>query len=136
MNNDVIGGDLLGSDVAQTIAHAMNARVEAEVMKALAGDEMIGRLVTAALMEPVQTDRYDRRAKTPYLHVKLNEAIKGATKIALQKVVEEETPLIEEEIRKALRRNIKTMAEQLTERLGDQLKNGYGINVTLRTPND
>ena len=42
--------DNLGADLNATIAHAVNARIEAQVLAALADSDVMGRMVTAALL--------------------------------------------------------------------------------------
>lgn len=123
------------TDLNATIASAVNARIEAEVMAALSGDEIIGRFVTAALQQKVGEERYGRKQKT-FLAAALQEAIKNATKAALGRLIEEERPLIEEEIRKALRRNVKTMADAIVGNLADQASKAYGVSVELRIPGE
>lgn len=122
-------------DINQIIASAVNARVEAQVLAALSGDEVIGRLVTAALTEQVDAtnDRYDHK-KVPYLTKVLRDAIKAATAEAVQRLIAEELPAIEEEIRKALRRDVKKIAGQLANQLGEKAANSYGVKVELLFP--
>ncbi len=122
-------------DINKIIAAAVNARVEAHVFAALAGDEVIGRLVAAALTEPVPAtnDRYSNKT-LPYLTKIVREAIKQATADALRRLIAEELPVIEEEIRKALRRDIKKIAEQLANQLGETAAKSYGVTVELKFP--
>lgn len=123
------------TDLNATIASAVNARIEAEVMAALSGDEIIGRLVTAALQQKVGEERYGRK-QTTFLASVLNAAIKDATKAAVARLIEEERPLIEDEIRKALRRNVKTMADAIVGNLAEQASSAYGVSVELRIPGE
>lgn len=122
-------------DINQIIASAVNARVEAQVLAALSGDEVIGKLVTAALTEqvPATNDRYDSK-KTTYLNRVLRDAIKEATADALRRVIAEELPMIEEEIRKVLRRNVKQIAEGLANQLGEKAASAYGVRVEMMYP--
>ena len=122
-------------DINQIIASAVNARVEAQVLAALSGDEVIGKLVTAALTEQVSAtnDRYDSK-KVPYLTKIVRDAIKEATAAALRRLIEEEMPVIEEEIRKALRRDIKGIAGQLAGQLTKEATRAYGVTVELKFP--
>lgn len=126
----------LGDDLNATIAHAVTARVEAEVIKALSGDETIGRYVTAALMEPVVVDKYDRKKDRPYLTHVLKETIRKTTKDVLAGILVEEQPLIEAEIRKALRRGVADMAEGIAKSVAENATKGYGVNVTLNLPKE
>ena len=122
-------------DLNATIASAVNARIEAEVMAALSGDEVIGRFVSAALQQKVGEQRYGQKQKT-FLASSLHNAIQQATKAAVGRVIEEERPLIEEEIRKALRRNVKTMADAIVGNLADKASSAYGVTVELRIPGE
>ena len=120
-----------------TIQAAVNARVEAEVMRALSGDEVVGRYVAAALSQKVEVKRADYRTeKVSFLTVTLEKAIQAATQDAVQTIIEEELPTIEAEVRKALRRNVVGIAEALTQSLADAADKTYGVKVdmTLRMP--
>ena len=123
------------TDLNATIASAVNARIEAEVMAALSGDEIIGRFVTAALQQKVGEERYGRKQRT-FLAAAHHNAIQAATKAAVARLVEEERPLIEDEIRKALRRNVKTMADSIVGNLAAQASNAYGVRVELQLPGE
>ena len=125
----------IGTDLNATIASAVNARIEAEVMAALSGDEIIGRFVTAALQQKVGDQRYGKQQRT-FLAAALETATKDATKGAVGRLIEEERPLIEDEIRKALRRNVKTMADSIVGNLADKASSAYGVSVELRLPGE
>lgn len=122
-------------DINKIIASAVNARVEAAVLAALSGDEVIGKLVIAALSEqvPATNDRYDSK-KTTYINRVLRDSIKEATADALRRVIAEELPTIEEEIRKELRRKVKQIAEGLATQLGEKAASAYGVKVELMLP--
>jgi uncharacterized protein (DUF885 family) len=122
-------------DLNATIASAVNARIEAEVMAALSGDEVIARFVTAALQQKVGDQRYGKQQRT-FLAAALETAIKDATKAAVGRLIEEERPLIEDEIRKALRRNVKTMADSIVGNLADKASSAYGVRVELQLPGE
>lgn len=124
------------ADLNQTITAAVNARVEAEMMKALSGDETIGKFVLAALRQPVQKNpnaRYGSEAKETetYLTNVLRKAIQTSAKAACEKFVADEIGLIEDEVRKALRRDVKRIAETLTQSLTDAAAKTYGIDVKV-----
>lgn len=125
------------TDLNATIASAVSARVEAEVAAALSGDEFIGQYVHAALTQqvPISHDRYENK-KAPYLTVLLRRTIQKATEAAVERLLEEERPLIEDEIRKALRRNAATMAEGIASSLSERASRGYGVTVALRLPGE
>ena len=125
-------------DLNQIIVSAVNARVEAQVLAALSGDEVISKYVTAALSEKVLVNPNDRYShdKERYLTHVLRAAIKDAAKAAVAKLIVEETPLIEEEIRKALRRDIRKIGETLAGTLAARAAEGYGVTVQLNMPGD
>lgn len=124
------------TDLNQTISAAVNARVEAEMMKALSGDETIGKFVLAALRQPVKKNpgaQYGAAAKETetYLTQVLRKAIQASAKAACEKFVAEEIGTIEDEVRKALRRDVRNIAEALTQNLVDSAAKAYGVNVKV-----
>lgn len=126
-------------DLNATITAAVNARVEAEMMKALSGDATIGAFVTAALAEKVDAkhDPYGRAPQITYLSKVLRDAIQAATKAAVEKLISEEIDNLEAEVRKALRRDLRRIAETLTQSLVSAAGKPYGVNVSveLKMPN-
>jgi predicted nucleotide-binding protein (sugar kinase/HSP70/actin superfamily) len=119
-------------DINATIAHAINARLEAEMLAALSGDETIAAFITAALQEPVKKDNDSYRHETePYLHHVLRLALQEAAKSTVARFIEEEVVSIEDQVRKALRRNINQIAETLTKSLVDVAGKPYGVSVEI-----
>lgn len=90
---------------AVNAVNAVNARIEAAVLEALSGVEVIG-------------------------------AIRDATKAAVASILATERPLIEDEVRKALRRGVAKMAEGIASSLADNAANGYGVTVELKLPGE
>lgn len=127
-------------DLNATIAEAVKARVEAEVIRALSGDDVFASFISAALNEPVEVRKSDgyRTERIPYITKLLKEAIQQATKGAVQRIIEESMPELETEVRKALRRDLKAIAEALTGKLDQAVHNAYGfhVDVTLNYPRD
>lgn len=127
--------------IDSTIAAAVNARIQAEVMQALAGDEVIGQFVASALQQPVEVKDPRRgsyaTSQVPFLTAVLHKAIQDATKEAVARLITAEVATIEEAVRKALRRDITTIAKTLTDSLVVAADKTYGVNVdlTLRMPN-
>jgi hypothetical protein len=121
-----------------TIAAAVHARIEAEVARALMGDEVIGQYVAAALSQPVEVkDRSSYRTTTvPFLTTVLRKAMQDATEAAVRTLIASEMDAIETEVRKALRRDLAAIAGTLTKSLVDAADKTYGINVdmTVRMP--
>lgn len=119
-------------DLNQTITSAVNARIEAQVLAAMSGDEVLGQMVASALNQPVKVtkDSFSRDTE-PYVTHLLRQVIQDATHLAVTRLVAEERDMIEEEIRKALRRDVKRISESLTNSLVDAADRGYGIKVDL-----
>lgn len=123
------------NDLDATITSAVMARVEAEVTRALSGDEVIGRLVSSALQQEVEVKRGYQREKKTVLKAALDKAVQDAVRDAITSVVDEERPLIEDEIRKALKRESRQIAEQFTQALVDASQRSFGFRVELRGVN-
>lgn len=125
-------------DLDQLIVHAVNARIEAEVTKALSGDEVIGRLVSSALRQTVDSpnDFMRSRPKQSFLTSVLEKAIQAATKKAVAKVLEEEVESIEAAVRLALMANTHEIGRQLAASLAEAATKPYGVEVKvdLRMP--
>lgn len=124
----------LDLDLNATIAAAVNARIEATVLSALAGDEVIGALVSAALNQEVEIKRDYKTSKTTWLKHTVAASIREATKLAIAKIIAEEQPLIEDEIRKAFRRQASEFANGIAKSLVDKAGNAYGVSVELKLP--
>lgn len=126
-------------DIDKTIVHAVNARIEAEVFAALAGDEAIGAYVAAALAQTVEVPsrRGYGKEQVPFMHTVLTSAIQTATAEAVRRVINDELPTIEAEVSKALRRNVRGIAEGLAVTLKDAADKAYGVtvNLDLKMPN-
>lgn len=118
----------LDKDLNDTIAAAVNAKVEAAVMVALAGDEVLGRFVSAALTQPVATDRYSREKAPTFLAHTVQKAVQEATRVAIERLVEEAKPEIEQHVRKALRAKLPEVAATLVDGLRSAR---YGVSVTV-----
>jgi F0F1-type ATP synthase delta subunit len=123
----------IDTDLNKVIVSAVNARVEAEMMKALSGDETMGKFVVSALRQNVEIkDPHTYRTTVePFLTNVLRKAIQEATVAAVQRLIAEELPSIEDEVRKALRRDVKRIAETLTQSLADAAAKSYGVKVDL-----
>lgn len=127
----------LSGDLNATIASAINAKIEGAVLAALSGDDVFGRYVTAALQQQVEPkDRYSNRTRVTFLQRVVEDAIQEATKAAVARLLVEEAPLIEEELRKAFKRSAGTMAEGIVSSLSANAAKGYGVTVELRIPGD
>lgn len=123
------------ADLNSVIVAAVNARVEAAVASALAGDEVMGRYVTAALQRPVEVPSargYGKETK-PFLSHVIEAAVREAAKTAVQKFLVDEMSSFEDEIRKAVRRTAPQIAERMAGQLAERAATSYGIQVSLRT---
>jgi hypothetical protein len=117
-------------DLDAVITNAVNARIEAQVIKALSGDEVIGRMVMAALQQPVGSGDF-QRTKKPFLTHVLEKAIQDATKAAVSKVLAEEGGQIELAVRGAIMQNVHGLASQLVTGLSERAAQAYGVDVKV-----
>ena len=118
----------LGQDLDKTIVAAVNARVEAAVLEALSGDEVIGRLVTAALQQKIQA-RGSYQTKSMLQHV-IDETIHGCVQRAVAKALDEEVQVIEDAVRKQLKRDAASVAAQLVGAFRTAT-DGYGLRIDI-----
>lgn len=126
----------LAGDLNATITEAVQARVSAAVMEALSGDEVIGKFVTAALMEPQPKDAYDRSRKGPtFLDKTLKTAFQKMTEAAVRDVLEEQSEYVRDEVRKAIRRRADGLADSIVSQLDKAVAGSYGVRVELNMPN-
>lgn len=116
------------------IAKAVETKIEAVLASALAGDEIIGQYVIAALQQPIEVGSSYQKVKTTFLKHTIDECLRAATKAAVQKYVLGETAVIEAAVAKALRQQSTKLASQFTEQLVKSASTTYGINVELRFP--
>jgi hypothetical protein len=123
-------------DLNEVITSAVQARIEAEVLHALSSDDTFARFVTAALRQKIDKPGGYGREKTTYLHETLKAAIEEATKQAVVKVVGEMAPQIEDEVAKAMRRDIKGIAGALVGSVDKAVRNPYGMTITLKERGD
>lgn len=124
-------------DLNQIMISAVQARIESEVAAAMAGDEFVGRLVTAALMQPVEVQ--DPRSmygkiKVPFLTDVLNKTIQAATKNAVVRLISEQEDEIEQAVRKELKASTAEIAKQLVGSVRKATQDSYGVKVELQFP--
>lgn len=124
----------IGLDLNQTITHAVQARIEAEVAKAFVSDEFLASYITAALQQQIEVKvgdySYDRK-KVSFLHHTLSEAIRMATKTAVAKWLAANSEQLEAEVEKALRRETKSIASALAQSLLNAADKTYGVDVKI-----
>lgn len=125
-------------DLNTVIASAVQARIETEVATALAGSDIMAQYVAAALHQKItirdQATYRDRQ--TTFLREAIDQAIQTATAAAVRKLIAEEAAQIEAEVGKVLRKNAKTIAEQLVGKVVDAAASPYGVKVELSYPNN
>lgn len=130
--------EIVDNELNRTIAQAVNAKIESSVFAALSGDEVFGKYVTAALMQPVEVEnrRTYRKEQVPWLNKVLSDMIRDATKAAVENWMAENIGSIEDEVAKTLRREAKNIAAGLASNLGEQVAKSHGVsvNVELRLP--
>lgn len=130
--------DQLSSDLNATIAAAINAKVEASVIAALSGDEVLGKYVAAALNQQIEVKDggYNTR-RTTFLRDTIDRTMQQAVKDAVHSFIQGEKELIEAEVGKALRKQAAKIANQFVTHLAEQtIGRSYGVNVELRFPNN
>ena len=125
-------------DLNKVIMSAVNARVEASVAAALMGDETVGRMVVAALQQPVEVTKPGGYGKVsvPFLNHLMSSAIRSAAENAVKRVLVDEAQNIEDEVRKHIKRHAPEFAAVMAGQLVEQASKGYGVAVTLRLPGD
>lgn len=124
--------DSLTTDLNATIANAVNARIEAQVLAALADSDVMGRMVTAALQKKVNTGAY-RNNETTYLQSLIGKAIEEKTAEVVAADLETLRPLIETQVRAALRKSVGVLADSLVEGFVQAAAGSYpSISVTYK----
>ena len=123
------------ASIDSVIAEAINARVQASVLAALSGDEVIGQYVAAALNQKVTVKSGYRDHKVPFISHLIEQAIQKVVKASVEELLTGEVETIRNEVRKALKRAVPAMADSLVQSLSDAAEKTYGVNVTLKMPN-
>jgi hypothetical protein len=125
------------SDLNDVIVSAVNARIETAVLEALSGNEFFGKMVTAALHQPVEVaerfDRYSKR-KTTFLAHTLESVIQKAVAEATRRLVAERAEMIEAAVREELGKSASEIAKQLVGSVSRAAESPYGIKVDLQFP--
>jgi capsular polysaccharide biosynthesis protein len=123
----------INQDLNATIAAAVQAKVEASVIAALAGDEVLGKYVAAALNQVIEVGNSYNKVRTTYLRHTIDEALRAAVKVAVAKFIENETALLEAEVAKALRKQAAKIANQFVTHLAETtVGRSYGVDVHLK----
>lgn len=125
--------DLL-PDLNDTIVSAVQARVSAEVLKALSGDELIGQMVAAALNKPVTVRRGYRDEQSTWVAEAVREVVTQIAREALHEAVELERPAIKKAVTDHLRGQRETIAENLVGGLAETSNSPYRVDVNFAWP--
>lgn len=122
-------------DLNETIAAAVQARIETEVAAALAGSEFLGQMVASVLHQKIKVeDRHQRygHRETTFLRETLDRTIETAVKAAVVQAIADEAPAIEAAVTTELRKQVKPLAGVLVDGLKEKADNNYGLRVELR----
>lgn len=126
----------VSSDLNQVIVSAVQARVEAEVAKALAGDEVVGRMVAAAMNQQVEVPGGRYGEKRTFLKAVLDKTVQEATKAAVQEAIAGEADAIRAAVAAEVRKRSKEIAASFTDELVENVKKGWSISVAVNGPKD
>ena len=120
-----------GASIDASIAAAVEAKIHAQVFEALAGDEVIGRYVMAALQRPIEVEDPGtyRKRRTTWLAEALSKTIRAAAESAVAEAIEAEKEAIRKEVAKALRAQASELAGTMVDSLAETVKNGWRVNV-------
>ena len=127
-------------DLNATIVHAVQARIQAEVLKALSGDDVFGALVASALQQQVEIPdgtAYGKK-RVPYMEHVIATAVRDSTRLAVEAVIAEDQERIKTLVKKALRSKLDSISEGFVDQLVESTKSKYGwnIKVDLKFPGD
>lgn len=113
------------TDINKVIESAVQARVEAAVLETLSSGNAMQAMVIAALNQKVGTGNYNRDEK-PLVTVLLQKTIEEQAKKVVAEEIVALAPTIREEVRKALKKSIGVIS--------DQLVNGFVEHAAGRYP--
>lgn len=137
MTPPATSGDVIGRDLNETIAHAVQARIESAVAADLSSSELFGQFVQRALLQPIEVGSYNEKRKTNYLRETIATTIQMATKVAVQKYVDEQMQAeLEGLIATELRRRTKNIAAGMAASFAERSKSAYGITVHVNYKSD
>lgn len=126
--------DEVNAGLDAIIAKAVETKIEAVLASALAGDEIIGQYVVAALQQPIEIGPNYQKRKTTFLKHTIDEALRAATKAAVQRFVLEQQTAIEAAVAKELRAQTGKVAGQLVGSLAEKSATAYGLTVEVKFP--
>lgn len=120
-------------DLNDIVTKAVSAKIDAAVLAALSSDDGMARYVTAALQQQVEVpdgSGYGKK-RVPFLHNIVTKAIQDATVTALNESVDELRPLLVEQVRKELRRQLPQLTDSLVETGINAMKARYDTRVNV-----
>lgn len=123
-------------DLNDIITSAVQARVEAQIVAAFAGDQTFEKFVIAALQQTVEVpgnDRYNK-AKVPFMMHLLQEAVRASAKQAVQKYMTEHTDELAIAVERELSSKTAGIARQMVDQVSKKASENYGVTVELRWP--
>lgn len=126
----------VGTDLNEVIATAVQAKISASVLEALSGDEVYGRLVSAALNERIEVKKDYNTIKIPYISHVIRQAIQAAVKVAVAEFIQADQEKLKAAVVKALREKRDEFAGALVDNLVSGADKVYGIKVELRLPSN
>lgn len=128
--------DTVETGLDSIIAKAVETKIEAALISALAGDEILGKYVTAALQQPIEVGGNYNKTKTTFLKNLIDETLRAAVKVACQKYIAEQSAVLEAAVAKELRAQSGRIAGQLVGGLAEKSKTAYGLTIDVKFPRD
>lgn len=120
------------SDLNQTIASAVNARIEAQVLEALTSNDLVREHVANALNTQVEDGRYG--PKIPFVTKIVRDAIQERTKEVVSEEIAATADVIKAEVRTALSKSVGVIADSLVDGFVDRAAGQYpSIEVRFGT---
>lgn len=128
----------VSEDLNEVISAAVKAQVTAKVTEALAGGELFSKWIDDVLHRPVEVadpkGGYGRKKTVAWVDTILAKAIQGMTEDAVREALEEESPRIQDAVRKSVKRQAEQFAEDVTAAVMETAKDKYRIKVDIEVP--
>lgn len=125
----------LTNNLDDTIAAAVKAQIQAQVLEALSGEEFFSKYIASVLNQTVEVSEdgssYGRKIKTTFLDNALTGTIKKATQKAVEMAIEEERERIQDEVRKAVKRSADQFAANITDAALEAAKSQYNYKFEI-----
>lgn len=125
----------LTNNLDETIAGAVKAQIQAQVLEALSGEEFFAKYIASVLNQTVEVSEdgssYGRKIKISFLENAVAGTIKKATQQAVAIAVEEERERIQDEVRKAVKRKADQFAENVTNAALEAAQSAYNYKFEI-----